>query len=366
MMHAPLLHRLKLTAAAALAAVALPSCINEDLSECGKDYQASYTVQLHTNITTELETELTTQLEKAFGIELRSALSNVFTDRAQDLDLSFYTDDERLAQHDVHQMDASQAAYTIYLPIRNYQNLALANTAAEPLVQLDGLNMQRTLHLQQNEQADTVPSQSVGLFSARMPMEVEERDQEFHANLYMQNCTACLVLDPRTAPVADITGCVTGLASAFAVNDSTYSFDHSVPVRATLQRSSTNRLLALHATGFASRDSLESPNSLDSRAPSATSKGAHSSATDKPAHFSATDKAATGKPALWQMKVYVRLRTGSVTESILSMHEPLRAGQLRILKATIRDDGGIVSTTPDVGIAIRLDWKPGGSHEVEI
>lgn len=343
MMHETLLHRLKLTAAAALAAVALPSCINEDLSECGKDYQASYTVQLHTNITTELETELTTQLEKAFGIELRSALSNVFTDRAQDLDLSFYTDDERLAQHDVHQMDASQAAYTIYLPIRNYQNLALANTAAEPLVQLDGLNMQRTLHLQQNEQADTVPSQSVGLFSARMPMEVEERDQEFHANLYMQNCTACLVLDPRTAPVADITGCVTGLASAFAVNDSTYSFAHSVPVRATLLRSSTNRLLALHATGFASRDSLESPNSLDSRAPSAT-----------------------GKPALWQMKVYVRLRTGSVTESILSMHEPLRAGQLRILKATIRDDGGIVSTTPDVGIAIRLDWKPGGSHEVEI
>lgn len=357
MMHAPLLHRLKLTAAAALAAVALPSCINEDLSECGKDYQASYTVQLHTNITTELETELTTQLEKAFGIELRSALSNVFTDRAQDLDLSFYTDDERLAQHDVHQMDASQAAYTIYLPIRNYQNLALANTAAEPLVQLDGLNMQRTLHLQQNEQADTVPSQTVGLFSARMPMEVEERDQEFHANLYMQNCTACLVLDPRTAPVADITGCVTGLASAFAVNDSTYSFAHSVPVRATLLRSSANRLLALHATGFASRDSLESPSSLDSRA---------SSATDKPATDRAATPSATDKPALWQMKVYVRLRTGSVTESILSMHEPLRAGQLRILKATIRDDGGIVSTTPDVGIAIRLDWKPGGSHEVEI
>ena len=342
-MHTSINHGIRLLTLSLLSAATLTSCIDEDLSDCGKDYKVDYTVQLRTNISTEIETDLTTDIERQFGVDLSSTLANVFTDHARDLDLSFYTDDERLAQHEQHQMDAAQASYTIYLPVRRYQNLAVANTAVEPNVSIGGLQTENTMRLLQTQNADTVPSQQIGLFSARLPMEIEDRDQEFHVNLYMQNSTACLVLDPGSVAIRDVRGCVTGLASSFAVNDSVYSFDHSVPVRANRLRATNGRLIGLYATGFPSRDALPT---------AATATGP-----------TATDAAAT---SLWQFKVYVHLATGKTTENTLYIREPLRAGQLRIVKAAIRDDGSIVTTTQNVGVSVKLDWKPGGEHDVEV
>lgn len=336
----------------ALAATTLTSCIDEDLSECGKDYKVRYTVQLRTNITTEIDAELTTQLEQRFGVDLRTTLGDIFTDRARDLDLSFYTDDERLAQHDTHQMDASQASYTIFLPVRKYENLALANTAQEPDVATEQLETLHSMRLAQPENVDTLDSHAIGLFSARQAMEIEDHDQEFNVNLYMQNCTACLVLDPRGVAISDVSGCVVGLASSFNVSDSIYNFDHSVPIRARQLRATDNRLIGLHATGFPSRDHLDEP--------SAQMLAANGTAKDADAAKAAEEK------SLWQIKVYVRLSTGSTTENTLYIREPLRAGQLRIIKAVIRDDGGITVDTQNVGVSVKLDWKPGGEHDIEI
>lgn len=354
-MHTSINHGIRLLALSLLSAATLTSCIDEDLSDCGKDYKVDYTVQLRTNISTEIETELTTDIERQFGVDLSSTLADVFTDHARDLDLSFYTDDARLAQHDTHQMDASQASYTIFLPVRRYQNLAIANTAVEPNVTIDGLQTLHSMRLVQTENVDTVPSQQVGLFSARLPMEIENRDQEFHVNLYMQNCTACLVLDPGSVAISDVRGCVTGLASSFAVNDSVYSFDHSVPIRANKLRASNGRLIGLYATGFPSRDTRSGG------LPSAEAPQQSAIAAQRPPL-----RADEADNSLWQIKVYVRLATGQTTENTLYIREPLRAGRLRIIKAAIRDDGSIVTTTQNVGVSVKLDWKPGGEHDVEV
>lgn len=340
---------MRLVAATIMAAACLTSCIDEDLTDCGKDYKLNYNVRLRTNIATEIDAELTSDVERQFGLELKDALKDVFTDWARDLDLSFYTDDAQLALHNQQRMDAAQASYTIYLPVKRYENLALANTEQETNVSVEGGDNERTLCLRQTE-ADTLASHAIGLFSARQTMELADRDQEFDVDLYMQNCTACLVLDPGTANVADIRGCVTSLASSFGVADSTYAFDRSVPVRAQLLRSAKTNLIGLYSTGFPSRDRL---------APTATT-------TATTPHDNAATRDADEKSALWQMKVYVRLTNGKTTESILSIADPLRAGQLRIIKAAIRDDGGIITHTHNVGVDIELDWKPGGDHNIDI
>lgn len=347
-------HGIRTLLLAVIAATSLTSCIDEDLSECGKDYKARYTVQLRTNITTEIDAELTTQIEQRFGADLRTTLADIFTDRARDLDLSFYTDDDRLAQHDTHQMDASQASYTIYLPVRKYQNLALANTAQEPEVATSQLDNLHSMCIAQPTDRDTLDSHVIGLFSARKAMEIEDRDQEFDVDLYMQNCTACLVLDPQNVAISDVSGCVVGLASSFNVCDSTYAFNHSVPIRTHQLRATDNRLIGLYATGFPSRDNLDDAAATQSLAVG----GAAVNATDSPAK--AEEK------ALWQIKVYVRLATGKITESTLSIRVPIKAGQLRIIKAAIRDDGGITTTTQNVGVSVKIDWKPGGEHDIEI
>ena len=58
------------------------------------------------------------------------------------------------------------------------------------------------------------------------------------------------------------------------------------------------------------------------------------------------------------------MTNGSVTESILGIKKPLRAGQLKIIKGRVRPDGGIdVTSDADVGVSVSLDWKPGGNYE---
>lgn len=324
--------------AAAFVAATTTSCIDEDLSECGKDYRIGYTVRLHTNINTEIDSELTTDAERAFGQRLRDALKDVFSDRARDIDLAFYTTaNAQLAQREQHQMDASQASYTIYLPVRDYRHVALANAAAEPLVAVDGADRLESLAMRQ-QRADTIAGHRVGLFSARLPMRVEDRNQEFHAELYMQNCTSCLVLDPGQTSPQRVWGYADGFATQFQPSDSTYTYAASPTVECTLMEHAG--LYGLYATTFPSRDRLE-----------AGGMGRGSSA--------AADK------SLWRMHVYVEI-SGSVTHTILYMPTPLRAGQLRIVKAKIAQDGRVVPTTQNVGVGVELDWKPGGSHDIEV
>lgn len=319
-----------LAMAAMTIALSLTSCIDEDLSDCGKDYHIGYTVRLRTNISTELSSELTSEAEQAFGLRLADALCDVFTDHARDIDLAFYTTDQHLAQHEQHQMDASQASYTIYLPVKDYQHIALANSAAEPLVQLDGADNVSTAALIQ-QSSDTIDSHSVGLFSARLPMKVENRDQQFDVNLYMVNSASCVVMRAEDGVVPDeVWGYADGFATSFSINDSTYAANRQTTVRERLLHDTGSDLYGLYAASM----------------PSLISSGRVSDAS-------------------WHIYIYVRIN-GKVTKTTLTVSEPLLAGQLRVLKGIIRRDGSISTHSQSVGVSVSLDWKPGGSHDVEI
>ena len=325
--------------ASLLATMGLASCIDEDLSECGHDYRIDYSVRLRTNITTEISAELATPTEQAFGGRLQGALKDVFTDHARDVYLAFYTDDGSLSQHEQHQMDASEASYTLYLPVKDYKHLAIANADAEPLVAIDGKANLKTLALHQQE-TDTIDSHSVGLFSARLPMHVEDRDQDFDVTLHMQNCASCLVLSSGDTQPDEVWGYADGFADAFDADDSTYVFSRNTVVRERLLLDESAGLYGLYAATFPSRDV----------APSATSS---------------PRTAGVSADALWRIYVYVRMG-GKITQTTLSVAAPLRAGQLRIIKGVIKPDGSIATNTQSVGVSVKLDWKPGGQHDIEV
>ena len=326
---------------AVLALSALSSCINEDLSDCGTDFSLTYNVRLRTNLHTTLYGQLASPAEQAIAAGIEQALGGVFTDHAADLDLAFFTG-QAPAHREAHAMDGSSARYTIYLPSADYNHAAVANAAAEPLVGMEGDEAYSTLCLRQAD-ADTIGTHTVGVFAARRQLRVADAGGSFNVDLYMQNCAVALVIDLNGHQLTSIHGSLSGMASAFAVADSVYLFDRNTVVRASRLDDGQGRT-ALYAACFPSKDSQQA-----------------SYETYKPNKYSAPEASSS----LWQMVVYTT-ENGRTTESTLSVSEPLRAGDIKVIKARIGDGGQVVTDAPGVGVSVKLVWKPGGDHDVEI
>ena len=77
-------------------------------------------------------------------------------------------------------------------------------------------------------------------------------------------------------------------------------------------------------------------------------------------------KRAEAGPALWQLKVYLTKSDGKVTETVLDIEEPLKAGDLRIIKGELDDDGAVRPYDSTVGVSVTLDWGNGGDYEWEM
>lgn len=316
-----------------LGTMALIGCstIDEDLSDCGNDYQMDYELQLVTNISTELQTQLTTQTEMRVADALRNHLANVFTDFAHDIDLSFYDVDEKgnLLHHEDHVMDDNEKSYTLFLPMRQYRHLALANLKDNSWVHAEGGDNSETLRLVQEEK-DIVESHQTGIFTARSDMDVLEGvDQTFHVPLYMANSAVALVLDPRGHTPKKVEVFATGFATGFNVNDSTYTFVENPPLVQTQEIDTGTDQQCFCSVNFPSRDKAE------------------------------------GDEPLWKFIIHVTNEDGTITETVLTVMEPLKAGDLKIVKAYLDDDGAAQPTDATVGVSVTLDWNSGGEHEIE-
>ena len=311
----------------------LTSCIDEDLSKCGVNYNMEYVVVqgFRQSLYQEMAQELSTDAERAVGTRLEGELGGVCSDIAHDLDLSFYIG-HRLTWHQNVDANASTARLTVYMKRDDYRNLAVANVAQESVAGIEGTPADTELAIG-CAKADTVESQRTALFSSRLDMAAEDYGQTFRSNLYMVNCMAALVLNRQGHEPTDIRAFVVDMAESFAVSDSVYSFAPSrADSHAVRTRSFTDGGYdCLYAVTLPSREGT--PDADD---------------------------------GLWRMKVYVTMPGGKVTENILAVNAPLRAGEARIIKARLNDDGSIDVDEPEIGVSVTLDWKPGGSHDVEI
>lgn len=316
------------------AVVTMSGCdaIDEDMSDCGQDSRIDYRLELVTNITTELNSKLDAPAEQPVAEALRSELSTIFTDYAHDIDLSFYAPDSLREKHETHIMDARQASYTVYLPVKDYMHLAMANIANAQTVTVTDSERAPMAHIAQ-QNTDTVGSQTTGLFTARKSMKmVMGTVQTYNVDLYMANCATSLVVDTTGHTIKGMTVMTRGFADGFYVRDSLYTFSRNPIITANeIAVPSSTRRQCFYNVCF----------------PSATTE-------------------AQPDNGLWQIKAYVKLTDGTITENILHIKDPLRAGNLMIIKARLHDKGEIVPDNPEVGVSVKLDWNQGGEYNPEI
>ena len=309
-----------------LFAAAMTSCstIDDDLSNCGRDYSIDYTLHLVTNIETELSTVLYAETDQVIADALRDELTqSIFREFAADVNLAFYDTDDQLEKHEIEQMNANQASYTIYLPVKEYTHLALANIANAGSVSLDGYDHASTSTLVQAK-GDTIDSHSTGLFTARQKMEVlADQDQDFLIPLYMANSAAAIVIDTAGYRVRDVRTYINKVGDSFALRDSTYTYSSNTVIRMNdVQLPESTRKVCRYGVCFPSSD-----------------EGG------------------------WEIRCYVTLEDGTVTENILTVSTPLQAGQLKILTVKLTDQGVIEVTTTEASVSVTLDWKQGGTYE---
>ncbi len=299
----------------------LTSCIDEDMSDCGNDYKITYRMNLSTSLSTEIEQTLTSAEEQAFAPTLRSALGNVFTDYAKDNDLSFYVGGN-LSRHEANEMNGNTASYTIYLSRNDYRHLALANTQDETQVKTTGQDALQQFALQQVA-GDTIDCHRYGLFTARKDIAADDFGKDIDVSLYMANCAAVVLINQNDTKPDALAGYLNGMTTCFSVNDSTYAKTQTTVLRARSVYEAGNAYNALYAVGFPSE------------------KGT------------------------WTFDVIVK-RNGKYTKTALTVSEPLKAGQLKIIKTKLKDDGSLTTETRNVGATVTLDWKQGGEHDIDI
>ena len=326
-----------------LLAAAFTGCslVDEDLRDCGKEYSIEYSLTLVTNVSdeiaSELETPMSTGLENSAANALREYLKNIFTDYAHDVHLSFYdvAEDSLLLHREEHIMDASHSSYTLYMPERRYMHTALANVNDNPLANITGDDRCHREKLHQPVQ-DTLSSHTTGLFTARLPMDIQEgEDRNFYVRLYMANSAAAIVIDTTGRNIRDLKLFATGFATDFSVCDSLYHFK-SAPVFQMDSLPLEEEGCCFASVHFPSRDTEDDT------------------------------KDVVTESALWCLKAYVTTQDGSVTESVLGVTEPLKAGELKILKAKVLDNGAVQPDDPTVAVSITLEWSGGMDIPIDL
>ena len=327
-----------------LAMCILHGCrINEDLSVCFNKFRITYVVKLVTNMTTELRNVLNQEADEPVARALYDHLKDIFTDHAHDVNLSFFLTeaDSVLKHHEEHIINTNQESFTIELPVEKYMHLSLANIKEQKAVDyVDGALCHKAA-LSQHDGSQLPQCHNTGLFTARLPMDVlEGQDQEFFVNLYMANSAVALVVDSLGSHAKDMKVFLDGMANGFLIADSTYTFNSNTLVPASEVSVPGGHQSCYVGVCFPSRDTATRTVSADG-----------------------TSSSADG--SIWAIKAYVQTADGKTTENILYVRDPLQAGCLKIIKVKLQPNGSFLTVDLNVGLSVTLDWKEGIIFEPE-
>ena len=333
-----------------LGAAILSGCswlVDEDRSDCGGSLSIAYRLRLVTNERTELETVLSLETDAPVRDALEKYLRGVFTDVAHDVALSFYDEGGGRVEHLDEIMDKESFECSFFLPAQPLLHSCIANVADSGPVTLEGDEAWQSAQLVQHIEDGVTDPQATGLFTGRKSLEVRAAEgQQTAMDLFIANSATALVLE--TADAGDIAGLkvyVTGFADSFNVPDSTWNYTSAPLVRTEDLPLETGTQRCFASVHFPSRDYRP-----ETRTVTETVEPFLSEPAPEP---------------LWFWRVYVRIPDGSVTESVIEMSNPLRAGQLKILKAKVSDTGIVNVKDPAVGVSVTLDWHEGGNHIID-
>ena len=316
------------------------SLIDDDLSVCGTDYLISYEVKLVTDIQMTIEERLTLEVEQSMADTLKRWLAPIFSDQAHDLDMNFFSCDglDELRYHSFEVVDANQKTYTLYIPMEDYMHLAVVNTSENDQISIRGGQHSSTMALEQTDR-DTLNSHATAIYTARLPMHITDKDssQSFDVRLFMISSAVALVVDTMAFTPSDMRVLLSGTASGFEIRDSVFTFAHPSLIRT---EKLGDRCFAVVCLPSADTVSVAG-------SPAAKMRSAEN--------------------ALWQLRAYVTMPDGRVTETLLNVDTPLEAGKLEIIRVNIHDDGSLQPIqNMHIGATVTLDWKEGGSHDIDV
>ena len=341
-----------LAAASLLVATALTGCrlIDEDISKCNNQVRLTYQLELDPEIIQELEDELDLHADEDIRAMLKGYIDGIFTNYARDVDLFFYDVDEPMdcLRTMSETMNSATNTYAISMPVRSYQHIALANVKVSENVAITGEGNYPTLHLEHNQENGVYAPQKSGLFTVHKRLDVGEKpNQRFRIKLGMANSATALILD--TGKATHVTGLrveVNGMSTAFNVADSVYVYDDTAVF--STEEFSTGYKHCFASVHFPSHDAVGYEDTDDTKA----------------TEYDDDDDNTERKT--WRWYVYATLDDGSVTRSTLEMRPAVKAGQLKIRNAFVKEDGEVGSNEVDVSVTVKLDWKPGLDIDVPL
>lgn len=322
------------------------SLIDDNLATCGEDLVIDYQLQLHTELSMQLQTELMTETEEPVRNALSGWLSPIFAEIAKDVDLRFFSlQSDEIRHHIQEEINDQRTSYTFSLPKEDYIHLGIANLEDNNHLRLEGSNRSETMELSLGQHSE-LSSLNTGVFTARKYMSIGDSSESFNVHLYMATCAVALVIDTTTCDsMTSMVAAMLGSATRFSVRDSVYHYDHM----------QTTRFENVHIPPRKRITTQQDSASLDIK-DTYICLAASSFPT-------ADDKS-------WQVSVRTSLGENRHTNTTLTLREPVQAGTLRILRLHVDGKGAIEpdesEKDQEMGVSIELDWKDGGSHDVEL
>lgn len=307
------------------------SLIDDDLTVCGDEMVIEYQVQLHTELEVQLDTELTLEAEEPVRAALEKWLEPIFTDKAKDIDLRFWLAETDEMRHRIQEIiNDNHTSYTIRLPKEDYMHLAIANIADNRQVQVFAGDSSATMALCLPTDRDIEPL-TTGLYTGRLLMEMNDTIRHFDVELYMVTSAVALIIDSAACPaLQSMEGYIEGTANRFSVRDSIFGFEHA---RALWM----DRLLIEEATPLTCLGTVGFPTRQMDDA--------------------------------WTITFTATLTDNRHTTSVLTIKDPLEAGELRIIKCYMDDNGQLnpdIEHDSEVGVTVTFDWNQGSGHDIDI
>lgn len=251
--------------------------------------------------------------------------------------LGFYPTDGGAPVYYSRETEGQRTAFAISIPANNYRHVAVIGQE-DPSIFLVDTTSAATVRLTQLLN-DTVDSHNHAILAGTLDMNVAGNvDQSWEINLYPADASVAVVMK-KNPKVLRTRVFLADLANSFTPNDSTWHWDYPSLVRTDAVDVTGTDSVAYCGIAFPSR--MEAPGTIDPENPAA-------------------------KGAIWRVIIQSDLPDGTTTRTVLYMQKALKAGDVRVIRIKVNDDGSVSTPDSNVGASVTLDWKKGGEYHPEI
>ena len=317
----------------------LQSCtfIDDDRSDCENVYSLNYELKVVSNI----NLQLSEQLQVSTGAMTLKTLDDYFTGimqpAASQVRLGFYPTDGGAPVYYSRETEGQRTAFAISIPANNYRHVAVIGQE-DPSIFLVDTTSAAKVRLTQLL-TDTVESHNHAVLAGTLDMDVLGNvNQSWEINLYPADAAVAVVMK-KNPKVLRTRVFLADLATSFTPNDSIWHWDHSSLVRTDAVDVPGTDSVAYCGIAFPSR--MTAPGTID-------------------------PDISAAKDVVWRVIMQSDLSNGTTTRTVLYMREPLKAGDIRVIRVTVNDDGSVSTSDQNIGASVTLDWKKGGEYNPEI